>query len=48
MVVLVVVLVVDSARPAFEAGESRGGEEERGLLTGYFSFSARRTHTHNC
>ena len=48
MVVLVV--VVDSARPAFEAGESRGGGEERGplSLTGYFYFSARRTHTHNC
>ena len=48
VLMVLVVLVVDSARPAFEAGESRGGEEERGLLTGYFYFSARRTHTHNC
>ena len=41
MVVLVVLvlLVAASARPAFEAGESRGGEE-RGPLTGYFYFSA--------
>ena len=45
MVLLVV--LVDSARPAFEAGESRGGEEERRPLTGYFYFSARRTHTDN-
>ena len=29
-----------SARPAFEAGESRGGVEERRPLTGYFYFSA--------
>ena len=28
---VLVVLVVDSARPAFEAGESRGGGEERAL-----------------
>ena len=49
MVVLVVLvlLVADSARPAFEAGESRGGEERR-PLTGYFYFSARRTHTDDC
>ena len=48
VLVVLVVLVVDSARPAFEVGESRGGGEERGLLTGYFYFSARRTHIHNC
>ena len=45
LVVVLVLLVADSARPAFEAGESRGGGEERGLLTGYFYFAARRTHS---
>ena len=30
MLVVLVVLLVASARPAFEAGESRGGGEERG------------------
>ena len=30
LVVVLVLLVADSARPAFEAGESRGGGEERG------------------
>ena len=39
LVVVLVVLVAASARPAFEAGESRGGEERR-PLTGYFYFSA--------
>ena len=47
VLVLLVLLVAASARPAFEAGESRGGEERR-PLTGYFYFSARLTHTDNC
>ena len=47
VLVVLVVLVVDSARPAFEAGESRGGEERR-PLTGYFYFSARSTHIDDC